>query len=59
VSWRSLDPGGQGCGLKTGQAEMSIMTRILDRVRREIALAIRTRTVRMRNMGPIVSLFIR
>jgi hypothetical protein len=32
---------------------------ILDRVRREIALAIRTRTVRMRNMRPIVSLFIR
>ena len=34
---------------------MSIIARILDRVRREIALAVRTRTVRMRNLRPIVS----
>lgn len=37
------------------EAEMSIMTRILDRVRREIALTVHTRTVRMRNLRPIVS----
>jgi peptidoglycan/xylan/chitin deacetylase (PgdA/CDA1 family) len=34
---------------------MSIMTRILDRVRREIAITVRARTVRMRNLRPIVS----